>query len=59
MSLQEARTVHDLYTTDMEENQSIKRVLNNENKDFRLFIIDKICLETTTYNLSHHIQGYS
>jgi hypothetical protein len=55
MSLQEAKTVHDLYTADMEENQNIKRVLSNENKDFRLFIIDKICLETITYNLSHHI----
>ena len=55
MSLQEAKTVHDLNTADMEENQNIKRVLSNENKDFRLFITDKICLETITYNLSHHI----
>jgi hypothetical protein len=59
MSLQKAKTVCDLYTTDMEENQNIERVLSNENEDFRLFIIDKICLETITYNLSHHIQGYS
>jgi len=26
MSLQEAKTVHDLYTADMEENQNIERV---------------------------------
>jgi len=45
MSLQEAKTVCDLYTTDMEENQNIERVLSNENEDFRHFIIDKICLE--------------
>ena len=44
-----------IYTADMEENQNIKQVLNNENKDFRLFVIDKICLETITDNLGHHI----